>query len=171
MLGLQEIDIDFSNPMTGNHVFKSSWYYKLFLTEKLIKVMKTDNNLSVYELLGKNSFPVENFFYVALSSNDELNFNQSINLGLHRPRYALVYNNIIEDSIVDNNYYKILKTIYFEESDSKWNTITYKNDEYKNVREKTPLYLEFSLRLPSGDLVEFENDEDDVVINLKTKAY
>ena len=35
---------------------------------------------------------------------------------------------------------------------------------------KNPLYLEFSLRLPSGDLVEFENDEDDVVINLKTKA-
>ena len=171
MLGLQEIDIDFSNPMTGNHVFKSSRYYKLFLTEKLIKVMKTDNNLSVYELLGKNSFPVENFFYVALSSNDELNFNQSINLGLHRPRYALVYNNIIEDSIVDNNYYKILKTIYFEESNSKWSTITYKNDEYKKVQEKTPLYLEFSLRLPSGDLVEFENDEDDVVINLKTKAY
>ena len=34
---------------------------------------------------------------------------------------------------------------------------------------KKPLYLEFSLRLPSGDLVEFENDEDDVVVNIKTK--
>ena len=34
---------------------------------------------------------------------------------------------------------------------------------------KTPLYLEFSPKLPSGDLVEFENDEDDVVVNLKTK--
>ena len=80
-------------------------------------------------------------------------------------------NNIIDlfDDIIDENYYKILKTIYFEESDSKWNTITYKNDEYKKFQEKTPLYLEFSLRLPSGDLVEFENDEDDVVINLKTK--
>ena len=171
LLGLQETDINFSNPMIANHVFKSTWYYKVFLTEKLVDIMKNENNLSVYELLGKNSFPVDNFFYVALSSNDEFNFNQSINLGLHRPRYALVYNNIIEDSIVDNSYYKILKTIYFEESDSKWNTITYKNDEYKKVQEKTPLYLEFSLRLPSGDLVEFENDEDDVVINLKTKAY
>ena len=97
-------------------------------------------------------------------------FPQSINLQLHRPRYALVYNNIIEDSIVDNSYYKILKTIYFEDSESKWKTITYKNDEYKKIQEKRTLYLEFSLRLPSGDLVEFENDEDDVVINLKTKA-
>ena len=124
LLGLQETDINFSNPMIANHVFKSTWYYKVFLTEKLVDIMKNKNNLSVYELLGKNSFPVDNFFYVALSSNDEFNFNQSINLGLHRPRYALVYNNIIEDSIVDNNYYKILKTIYFEESNSKWSTIT-----------------------------------------------
>ena len=44
------------------------------------------------------------------------------------------------------------------------------NDEYKKIQEKNPLYLEFSLRLPSGDLVEFENEEDDVVINLKTKS-
>ena len=43
--------------------------------------------------------------------------------------YALVYNNIIEDSIVDNSYYEILKTIYFEDSESRWKTITYKNDE------------------------------------------
>ena len=105
-----------------------------------------------------------------MSSNDVFKCQRSINLELHRPRYALVYNNIIEDSIVDNSYYKILKTIYFENSESKWKTITYKNDEFKKVQEKNPLYLEFSLRLPSGDLIEFENDEDDVVINLKTKA-
>ena len=42
---------------------------------------------------------------------------------------------------------------------------------YKNVQEKNPLYLEFALRLASGDLVEFENEEDDVVINLKTKLH
>ena len=39
----------------------------------------------------------------------------------------------------------------------------------KKHTKNTP-YLEFALRLPSGDLVEFENDEDDVVINLKTKT-
>ena len=71
---------------------------------------------------------------------------------------------------MDDSYYKVLKTIYFEYSESNWKTITFKNDEYKNVHEKNPFYLEFALRLPSGDLVEFENDEDDVVINLKTKA-
>ena len=39
----------------------------------------------------------------------------------------------------------------------------------KGNSRKNPLYLEFALRLPSGDLVEFENAEDDVVINLKTR--
>ena len=79
--------------------------------------MKIQNDLSIYELLGNNDFPVEDFFYIGLSSNDVFQFQQSINLQLHRPRYALVYNNIIEDSIVDNSYYKILKTIYFEDSE------------------------------------------------------
>ena len=72
---------------------------------------------------------------------------------------------------MDNSYYKILKTIYFEDSESRWKTISYKNDENKNVQEKNPLYLEFAFRLASGDLVEFENEEDDVVINLKTKLH
>ena len=72
---------------------------------------------------------------------------------------------------MDNSYYKILKTIYFEDSESRWKTISYKNDEYKNGQEKHPHYLEFALRLASGDLVEFENEEDDVVINLKTKLH
>ena len=40
----------------------------------------------------------------------------------------------------------------------------------KNDHEKNPLYLEFMLRLPSGDEVEFENTQDEVVINLKTKS-
>ena len=155
--------------MATSHLFRPLWFYKAFLTEKLIDVLKIQNDLSIYELLGSNDLPVEDFFYIALSSNDVFQFPQSINLQLHRPRYALVYNNIIEDSIVDNSYYKILKTIYFEDSESKWKTITYKNDEFKKVQEKNPLYLEFSLRLPSGDLVEFENDEDDVVVTLKTK--
>ena len=47
--------------MITSHLFRPSWFYKLFLTEKLIDVLETKNNLSIYEHLGKNSFPVENF--------------------------------------------------------------------------------------------------------------
>ena len=100
---------------------------------------------------------------------NSISSNQSI-YNLQRLRYALVYNYTIEDSILDNSPYKVLMTIYLEDSESKWKTKTYKNDEYQNINEKNLLYLEFTFKLPSGDLVEFENDEDDVVINLKTKT-
>ena len=40
----------------------------------------------------------------------------------------------------------------------------------KMSTKKPPIYLEFMLRLPSGDEVEFENTQDEVVINLKTKS-
>ena len=105
--------------MATSHLFRPLWFYKAFLTEKLVDSMKIQKDLSIYELLGNNNFPVEDFFYIGLSSNDVFQFQQSTDLQLHRPRYALVYNNIIEDSIVDNSYYKILKTIYFEDSESK----------------------------------------------------
>ncbi len=137
LLGFQDSDVSFSNNMIRNHLFKDSWFYKVFWTEKFIDVMKIKNNLSIYEILSNTNFSTTIFFYIALSANDEYQIKRPINLELHRPRYALVYNNIIEDSIVDNDYYKVLKTIYFEDSDSKWKTITYKNDEYKNVHEKT----------------------------------
>ena len=117
--------------------------------------MKNKNNTLIYELLGQNNFPVKGYFYLALSHNDTYQILNEINLKIHRPRYALLYNNIIVNSIVNDGYFKILKTVYFEESKNKWNTLRYNNDEYKKNQEKTPLYLEFSLRLASGDLVEF----------------
>ena len=56
LLGLHESDISFTNPMITSHLFRPSWFYKVFLTNKLIDVLKTQNNLSIYELLGKTIF-------------------------------------------------------------------------------------------------------------------
>ena len=42
-------------------------------------------------------------FFFALSSNDEFHLKRPLNLEIHRPRYALVYNNKIEDSIEENS--------------------------------------------------------------------
>ena len=61
----------------------------------------------MYESLGTNGVPTEKFCDIALSSYDEFHVMRLINLEMHRPRYALVYDNTIEDSIVDNNCYKI----------------------------------------------------------------
>ena len=169
MLGIEQNDVNFNNEMVTNHLFKNEWFYNLLWTSKFIEVMKRQNNLSAYEILNELDCPTEGYFYLALSYNDEYQCANEINLNLHRPKYALIYNNIIQESIVDNSYYKILKSIYFESSDTKWKTISFKNDEFVKIQEKTPLYLEFALRLSSGDLVEFENEDDDVIINLKVK--
>ena len=80
-----------------------------FGLKKCIDVTKSENNLSIYELLEINVFLAYNFFYIALSFYAEFQVKRPIILEIHRPRYALVYNNIIENSILDNNYYKIFE--------------------------------------------------------------
>ena len=62
LFGLQESDVGYVNSMITNHKFLDTWYYKIFWTEKFMNVMKTQNNLSIYELLGDHGFPNENSF-------------------------------------------------------------------------------------------------------------
>ena len=61
LFGLLNSDVGFVNDMTSSHEFKSTWFIRYFWTEKLIDVMKSKNNLSIYELLGNNGFPTEKF--------------------------------------------------------------------------------------------------------------
>ena len=75
LFGLQESDVGYLCSMITNHKFLDTWYYKIFWTEKFMNVMKTQNNLSIYELLGDHGFPTEKFFYIALSSNDDIMLN------------------------------------------------------------------------------------------------
>ena len=63
LFGLQESDVDYVNPMITNHKFLDTWYYKVFWTEKFMNVMKTQNNLSIYELLGDHGFPTKFFLH------------------------------------------------------------------------------------------------------------
>lgn len=56
LFGFEESYVWFVNAMTSGHEFKDTWFYKLFWTEKFIDVMKTKNNLSIYELLGTDGF-------------------------------------------------------------------------------------------------------------------
>ena len=62
LLGLQNSDVGFVNAMTSSHEFKSTWFSKLFWTEKIIVVIKSKSNLSIYELLGNNGFPTHKKF-------------------------------------------------------------------------------------------------------------
>ena len=52
---------------------------------------------------------MKGYFHLVLSNDDEYHMKNKLNLEIHRPRYALIYNNIIKDSTVDNKYYKVLE--------------------------------------------------------------
>ena len=136
MLGMYDDDVSYHNTMVFHHPFKANWWYNLIYTDNFVKVMSDENNISAYENLYKNNYPVDGYFYLGMSYNDEYKFERPINLKLHRPNYALIYNNIIAESIVDNSYYKILKSVYFEESNTKWKTISFKRDEFITIQEK-----------------------------------
>ena len=52
IFGLQNSDIGFVIAMRSSHEFNITWYYKSFWTEQFADVMRSKNNLSIYELLG-----------------------------------------------------------------------------------------------------------------------
>ena len=57
--------------MTVNYRVKEAWLYKVFWTNKFNNTIKIQNNFSIYDLLAKNNFSTENYFYLALSLNNE----------------------------------------------------------------------------------------------------
>ena len=56
-----------------------------------------------------------------------------------------------------------------KESDLEYVTIGFENDEYVGVQTSHPNYLEFILRSHTGQLIDFENDDENVIIDLKFK--
>ena len=55
-------------------------------------------------------------------------------------------------------------------SDTNWKTISFERNDFIKIQEKNPLFLEFSIRLPSGEVVEFENSDDEVIFHLQIKT-
>ena len=170
VIGMRKNDIQFNNKMIYNHTFKSDWYYNCEMTPKFLDTMNDKHNKSIYEYLNDHNYPVDGYFYLGISRNDKYIFKRPINTNFHRPNYGLIYNNIISESILNNKYYKILKSIFFEVTETSWKTISFERNDYINIQEKNPLFLEFSIRLPSGEIIEFENQDDEVILHLQVKS-
>ena len=86
MLGMYDNDVSYDNTMVFHHPFKANWWYNLIDTDNFVKVMSDENNISAYENLYKNNYPVDGDFYLGMSYNDEYKFERPINLKLHRPK-------------------------------------------------------------------------------------
>ena len=62
-----------------------------------------------------------------------------------------------------------MKIVPVKESNSEYVTIEFENDEYVGVQISHPDYLELVLRYHTGQLIDFENDNENVIIDLKFK--
>ena len=110
VIGMRQNDIEFDNKMIYSHTFKQDWFYNCEMTQNFLDTMNDVHNKSIYEYLNEHNYPVDGYFYIGISRNDKYVFKRPINTTFHRPNYGLLYNNIIAESMLNNNYYKILKS-------------------------------------------------------------
>ena len=71
-----------------------------------------------------------------------------------------------------NFWYKIspnLKNYTHKNTDSEYITIEFKNEEYIGIQVSHPNYLEFVLRSHTGELLEFANTVENVILDLSFK--
>ena len=64
---------------------------------------------------------------------------------------------------------KILKIVPVKESNEEYVTIEFENEEYIKIHETHPNYLEFTLRSHSGELIEFHDLNENLIIDLNFK--
>ncbi len=112
---------------------------------------------------------VDNYFFICLSTSDIYKFDHEINVNKFKPKYFLLYNNICQYSIFDTKYLPILKIIPIKNTDSEYITIEFKNEEYIGIQVSHPNYLEFVLRSHTGELLEFANTVENVILDLSFK--
>ena len=143
-----------------------------YISPKMKQFCK-DKSLNLIEELShiqnKVKESVDNYFFICLSMSDIYKFDHEINVNKFKPKYFLLYNNICQYSIFDTKYLPILKIIPIKNIDSEYITIEFKNDEYIGIQVSHPNYLEFILRAHTGELLEFANTIENVILDLSFK--
>ena len=64
---------------------------------------------------------------------------------------------------------RILKIIPVRESNSEYVTLEFENAEFVRIQISLPNYLEFALRSHTGELIDFHDKDENVIIDLSFK--
>ena len=174
MLGLRRDLISINNK--GEYVWNDnaiearsyiSSKMKKFCSELSFDIMK---ELPQFRFIDSDMTPKEatpnDYFFICLSPSDIYLFDHDININEFKPKYFLLYNNICQYSIFDTKYLPILKIVPIRQSDSEYITIEFKNEEYIGIQTSHPNYLEFILRSHTGELLNFTNNKESVIVDL-----
>ena len=180
LLGIRRdiIDVDNKGEYTWNndHIHNDNNYIVMYNRIHLSNMIKSNANsypLDLTELM-KQQFSEDkqifhNSFFICLSSGESYHFDHPINMSEFRPKYFLLYNNICEHSIYDNKFLRILKIIPVRESNSEYVTLEFENAEFVRIQISHPNYLEFTLRSHTGELIDFHDKDENVIIDLSFK--
>ena len=96
-------------------------------------------------------------------------FDHAVNIYEFRPKYFLLYNNICEHSIYDSKFLRVLKIVPVKESDSEYVTLEFENEEYLKIQVSHPNFLEFVLRSHTGEMIQFHEKKENVIVDLSFK--
>ena len=107
--------------------------------------------------------------FVGVNSDESYYFDHAVNVYEFRPKYFLLYNNICEHSIYDSKFLRVLKIVPVKESDSEYVTLEFANEEYLKIQVSHPNFLEFVLRSHTGELIQFHDKKENVIIDLSFK--
>ena len=111
----------------------------------------------------------ESIFFCLAAPGETYLFSHEMNIFEFRPKYFFLYNNVCEHSVFDNKYLKILKVVPVKESKSEYITVEFENEEYVGIQISYPNYLEFILRSHTGNLLEFSDEYENIIIDLAFK--
>jgi len=78
-----------------------------------------------------------------------------IDLDYYRPTYFIVYSNLVQNSIIGNNYSRILRVIPFQNLDLDYKIFEFKQREYYPLANDTLNIIEIYLKTHDGQNINF----------------
>lgn len=100
------------------------------------------------------------------TSPKQLVFESPINTDYLRPNYFIVYSNIVQPSIIGNQFSPILKVVPIQNSREYFKLYDFKQREFYNIANTEITEIKMELRTHDGEFVNFLSDQH-VVMNLQ----
>jgi len=92
--------------------------------------------------------------------------SKPIDMNYYRPSYFIVYSNIVKNSIIGNNYSRILRVIPFQNIDLDYKIFEFKQREFYEISNDIINIVEIYLKTHDGRDINFLS-KNNVVVNLE----
>jgi hypothetical protein len=101
-----------------------------------------------------------------IHSKEKIIFERPINVNYFRPNYFIIYSNIVQPSIIGNQYSPILKIVPVLDSKEPFKLYDFKQREFYHIANTEITEIKMELRTHDGEYVNFLTDQN-VVMNLQ----